>query len=710
MTPNEVLSRAGLTDDAIEILAKLADHAPDGWRSSCPDRPTVADVVTLISESAEHATVVRAALSAGSPLVELGLISLSIGDHVAHEQREVRIDDRIVEFFRGDRALDRRLAGVATLHHRPAACDVIARDRIVRALASSGPIMVEGPSQIGKVAAAIAAITTSGSALVCDVAAIAASDDPLGRLAAARREGVLSEARLILRVRHGEAAWTPGLRRSILDLVERGAVLAIRDGSEIARELQGCRRIAVPMPTMETQLAIWRTALGDVDLADVPRRYPLPPGDIIAAAACVRADAELENRQITTADALAAARGRLSHRLGDVAELVSTRLSWSDVVLREDVASKVRELIEAVRLRDRVLVDWGFESKLPYGRAISALLSGAPGTGKTMVATVMGKELGLEVFRVDLSKVVSKFIGETEKNLARVFDEASRCKAILLFDEADSLFSKRTEVKNSNDKFANLEVNFLLQRLETHDGVVMLTTNAASAIDRAFLRRIAFRIEFPEPDADERARLWRTMVPAAAPLAADVDFAALGRTFKMTGGHIKNAVVRAAYRAMTGGKQAIDQATLHQAGQAEWLELGNLTPPDESAPEPRAPEPPRPELARASAPAITKLELTPSQLPSVTAGVETAMVRILTGGLRIGETIESGYRRKEHELATLLGTLTVIEARALQRRLELAATDDVLAQQFARLSRDRRHRLISFLADARRRQAVAAAC
>jgi SpoVK/Ycf46/Vps4 family AAA+-type ATPase len=302
--------------------------------------------------------------------------------------------------------------------------------------------------------------------------------------------------------------------------------------------------------------------------------------------------------------------------------------------------------------------------------------------------------------------VVSKYIGETEKNLARVFDEASRCKAILLFDEADSLFSKRTEVRSSNDKHANLEVNFLLQRLETHDGVVILTTNAATAIDQAFLRRIRYRIEFPAPDVAERAKLWRSMIPATAPLASDVDFAVLGRVFKMTGGHIKNAVVRAAYRAVTTGKPAIDQATLFESGMAEWTELGNLTPPGEADPVEESPV----VEARGSAPTITQLVVTPKPVKqAVAASIEAAMLRILTSSLRLGETIDSGYRRKEQEIVAVLGKLSVIESRALHRRLESASGDDPLAQQFSRLTRDRRERLISFLANARRREAITVA-
>ena len=159
---------------------------------------------------------------------------------------------------------------------------------------------------------------------------------------------------------------------------------------------------------------------------------------------------------------------------------MSTTLTWEDLVLREEVIQRILEVVAAVRFREQVLGRWGFAAKMPYGRSVTALFSGPPGTGKTMVATLIAQELGLELFRIDLSKVVSKWIGETEKNLSKVFDQAQSCGAVLLFDEADSLFAKRTEVKSSNDRYANLEVNYLLQRLEAYDGIALLTTNHLS--------------------------------------------------------------------------------------------------------------------------------------------------------------------------------------------------------------------------------------
>ena len=218
---------------------------------------------------------------------------------------------------------------------------------------------------------------------------------------------------------------------------------------------------------------------------------------------------------------------------------------------------------------------WGFDRKLPYGRGLSALFAGPPGTGKTMICSLLAKELGLELYRIDLSQVVNKYIGETEKNLGRVFDEAARGQVMLLFDEADSLFAKRTEVRSSNDRYANLEVNYLLQRLEAHEGVVVMTTNSENALDPAMRRRIRFRLRFPAPDEAQRTRLWQGMVPKEAQLAADVDLSVLAKRFPLAGGNIMNALVRAATAAAADGGP-IRQQHLVRAAEFEYAEMGFL--------------------------------------------------------------------------------------------------------------------------------------
>ncbi|HEY5933168.1 MAG TPA: ATP-binding protein [Kofleriaceae bacterium] len=540
--------------------------------------PTVQELITILSFSMEDEGVLLAAFAPDAPLRALGLVTLG-AERNSLLHRTVQVDDRMVAFLRGDDTLDPALRDVAALEiAAPTTVDDQTVESLRALIGTPGPILVDGHARVGKTATVVAAIASVGRrALVGNMELVLAEPEPAAVLYRLRREALLLDATLVLRCADLELA--PAMSRRLVAYAQDSrAILTLRNAEAMARELLGPRRVTVPMPSVLEQQRIWRQSLASANLpaTTVWTRYPLPPGDIVQAAAAARAQCEVEQRPITDADLLAAARARLCHRLGDVADIVSTTLSWDDLVLREETATRVHEIVAAVKHRDQVMDDWGFSTKLPYGRALSALFSGPPGTGKTMVASLIGKELGLEIFRVDLSKVVSKYVGETEKNLGRVFEEASRSRAVILFDEADSLFAKRTEVKSSNDRYANLEVNFLLQRLESHDGIVILTTNAASSIDTAFLRRIRYRVEFPEPDEHERKRLWQAMLPRSAPVAKDVDFAELGRRYRLTGGHIKNAVVRAAYMTAAEGKPQITQEALVRAAMLEWTELGNL--------------------------------------------------------------------------------------------------------------------------------------
>ena len=202
-----------------------------------------------------------------------------------------------------------------------------------------------------------------------------------------------------------------------------------------------------------------------------------------------------------------------------------------------------------IRQRPRVYDEWGFDRKLAMGKGVIALFSGPPGTGKTMAAEIIAHDLGLDLYRIDLSAVVNKYIGETEKNLERIFREAQYSDAILFFDEADALFGKRSEVKDAHDRYANIETAYLLQRTEEYDGLVILATNLQKNMDEAFLRRLHFAVEFPEPEEAERLRIWERTFPREAPREADLDLALLARKFKISGGNIRNIVLGAAFLA-----------------------------------------------------------------------------------------------------------------------------------------------------------------
>jgi hypothetical protein len=257
--------------------------------------------------------------------------------------------------------------------------------------------------------------------------------------------------------------------------------------------------------------------------------------------------------------------------LDSLAQRIESRATVEDLVLPPSVASQLREIASQLRHRQTVYEDWGFARRGSRGLGIGALFAGESGTGKTLAAEAIANEVALDLYRIDLASVVSKYIGETEKNLARLFDAAERSGAVLLFDEADALFGKRSEVKDSHDRYANIEVAYLLQRIEAYRGLAILTTNMQSALDRAFVRRIRFIVQFPFPDAAARAEIWRRELPASAPVAA-LDYDALARV-NVAGGAIRNIALRAAFMAAERGG-AIDGEVLSNAARAELAKLG----------------------------------------------------------------------------------------------------------------------------------------
>ncbi|GEM_PF-3563081 len=281
----------------------------------------------------------------------------------------------------------------------------------------------------------------------------------------------------------------------------------------------------------------------------------------------------------TVSDLSLAATTAMTSRLRQYGSRVDTRATWNDLVLPDEVLAQVKDLSRFARLREKLFTEYGFGDTMSYGRAMSAMFSGPSGTGKTMVAGLIARDLDVELYRVDLSRVVSKYIGETEERLGMLFSEATQVGAALLFDEADSMFGARTEIKSSNDRYANLEVNYLLQRLEDFDGVVILTTNFSASIDEAFLRRLRFRVQFPFPAPEDRARLWDVMLPDKLPVdEEDLDIDWMGKSFELSGGHIRNAALRAGMLA-ADADEPLTMRMLYDAAATEYRELGKLAPP-----------------------------------------------------------------------------------------------------------------------------------
>ena len=258
-------------------------------------------------------------------------------------------------------------------------------------------------------------------------------------------------------------------------------------------------------------------------------------------------------------------------RLDDLAQNIEPIATWDDLVLPETQMRTLRDIAIHVRQRSRVYEDWGFAAKSARGLGISALFAGASGTGKTMASEVLANELHLDLYLIDLSRVVSKYIGETEKNLGRVFDAAEEGGAILLFDEADALFGKRSEVKDSHDRYANIEVSYLLQRMEAYRGLAILTSNMKHALDDAFLRRIRFVVQFPFPDANQRAEIWRRMFPAQTPVDG-LDPLKLAR-LNVAGGNIRNIALHAAFLA-ADADEPVNMLHILQAAKVEHAKAG----------------------------------------------------------------------------------------------------------------------------------------
>jgi hypothetical protein len=275
------------------------------------------------------------------------------------------------------------------------------------------------------------------------------------------------------------------------------------------------------------------------------------------------------------------ARDRSHPILEGLTRRIRPRYAWCDIVLPEDILAQLEEICRAVAYRHRVLGEWGFDRKLSSGKGVSALFSGPPGTGKTMAAEVIAHELGLDLYKIDLSGVVSKYIGETEKNLARIFRAAESTNAILFFDEADALFGRRSEVQDSHDRYANIEISYLLQKMEEYDGVAVLATNLPQHLDAAFRRRLSFVVHFPFPDESSRRRIWTAIWPQECPLAREIDLDLLARRYKLSGGNIKNIALAAAFLAAGDGNR-VGMPHLWQALRREYQKMGKPLTSEES--------------------------------------------------------------------------------------------------------------------------------
>jgi AAA+ superfamily predicted ATPase len=383
-------------------------------------------------------------------------------------------------------------------------------------------------------------------------------------------------------------------------LVEhRGIVLLCATDASSMASHRDVHEIAFDVPSASRRRALWREALtrlgaptSNATLDTIAKRFRLTPRQIRSAATAAVRDARWQAVDAVSpshspqspesrSDAsplegelvFRAARRQCGRELASLAARLAPRHRWGDLVLPEDARLQLREICERVAHRETVVERWGFGNRLTRGGGVNALFRGPSGTGKTMAAEVMAGALGVDLFRIDLASIVSKYIGETEKNLDRVFTAAEHANGIVFFDEADALFGKRSEVHDSHDRYANIEISYLLQKMEQFEGIAILATNLRGNMDDAFVRRLAFSVHFPFPDAAHRERIWRGIWPAEAPVDPDLDLALLARRFELSGGNIKNIAVAAAFLAAERGGR-VEMCDVLHATQREYQKLG----------------------------------------------------------------------------------------------------------------------------------------
>jgi SpoVK/Ycf46/Vps4 family AAA+-type ATPase len=579
-------------------------------------RPSVDLVLNLLCPSFDAKLAARHRFSPTAPLFEHHLLSLF--DDPSHAEppllgKYLKVDERVVNYLLDSDELDARLRPYST-HRVPKARleDLILPADVTRRLTllarengerSRGLILYfQGPYGVGKQTTAEALCEDLGvGVLVVDGNRLAGADE--GRfetlIRLVRREALLRASAVYW---DGFDALLGDDRRARLDMLTRQledsrglTFLAGNTAWEPTDSLHGFHfiRVELPHPNYADRAQLWRRVLngntpprGEGDAETLANKFRLTGGQIQDAAATGRNLArwrDPENGHVTMADLSTACRLQSNRKLATLAQKITPHYAWGDIILPPDRLEQLREICNHVRYRALVYDEWGFNRKLSLGKGLNVLFAGPSGTGKTMAAEIMAGELGLDLYKIDLSTVVSKYIGETEKNLARIFAEAETSNAILFFDEADALLGKRSDVKDAHDRYANLEIAYLLQKMEEYEGITILATNLRQNMDEAFVRRLRFIIEFPFPEEEYRLRIWQGIWPKETPLAQTVDLPFMAKQFKLAGGSIRNIALAAAFLASSHGN-VIDMKRLLHATRHEFHKMGRLIAEGEFAP------------------------------------------------------------------------------------------------------------------------------
>jgi hypothetical protein len=532
-----------------------------------------------------------------SPLRRYCLVTLDAASAPAATPgtRPLRLDERTGDYLLGVSRLDERLipllrpqsAGLLTGHEEEIAARLAAQAGARIALGRRPLLNLVGPGGgLGQVGAA-ACEALGHHLFALDPAGLPPPGPERAELLRLiERDALLSHLAIYLDATRTAGEADQPLAAILGELAERLGALVVVGSREPWRTERDALHASVPRPDAAAQRSLWRRALvgalgGDAASLDsavegIVQQFDLTAGTIARAVvmAADRAAFRAHGAPVPTPDELwQACREQAGQRLDDLARRIESSYSWDDLVLPDEVLRQLHEIADQVAGRARVYEAWGFGRAMNRGWGISALFAGPSGTGKTMAAEILARQLRLDLYRIDLAGVVSKYIGETEKNLRRVFEAAEQAGAILFFDEADALFGKRSEVKDSHDRYANIEINYLLQRMEEYRGLAILATNRKSFLDQAFLRRLRFLVDFPFPDAVDRQRMWERVFPATAELER-LDYRALAR-LEIPGGNIRNIAVNAAFLA-AAADEPIRMAHVLAAARREYAKIDKL--------------------------------------------------------------------------------------------------------------------------------------
>ena len=590
------------TDALLMVLAPELDPRYERLFAYLQDdvtrkRPSVDLVLNLLTGSFSEKLSLRELFTDSGTLLGNQLLNIFVDANakeatlLAHYLRPA---GNVISFLLGEHGLDEKLGGFARLidsgrFQMSPRVNTDAVAKLVEVAAETPFFAFRGSYGVGREETATCLAHQLGKPLLTlDLEALNESNVGLnGGLALAMRDGRLNNALLYLTgwdVLLKDDRSPEGTLKQLLAYPEIVIVTGEKDWQPAGRDYHdiGLRKrhifqVHFDVPGYESRVNVWKYYLGDsgLDISQVANHFRFSPGQIEDSIATANDLARWRNEALDESHLFEASRIHSNQKLATLATKISPRYTWNDIVLPQDTSQQLREMINTVSQKHIVYGQWGFDAKLALGKGLHSLFAGEPGTGKTMSAEIMAKELGLDLYKVDLSTLVSKYIGETEKNLDKIFSEAQTSNAILFFDEADAIFGKRSEVKDAHDRYANIEVSYLLQRMESYDGVVILATNLRANLDEAFTRRLHFAIEFPFPEPVDRERIWRVTFPKQTPVSDDVDFTVLSKRFRLAGGNIKNIILASAFLAAEDGG-AVSMTHLLHAARREYQKMGRL--------------------------------------------------------------------------------------------------------------------------------------